>query len=444
MYQSDHPNADPISGTASDSSTVATTNNGSYATASQLSLNLQERRVWDEWDRRDSVNALNKAALLASASNNSDERLDRATERDKARDKLLSYASTAQAALGGPLASEHFKNERSVDASTTFESKSHLIETSVSGTTTTNSTFETQRTVPTDTTDHETNTTFDVKTKSLDAPTDGGNIQRSYDEQNSSLRVDGVPQAGECGSVTSTFMETENRAGAVNARSKPKEVAPPQKPTPQSLVNVAAPTPALSLRERRILEKFSSRLSSTGLEVLKQNRDRKWQSRFVTISKEVTWLSPEESSHHHSGDRFPCPRGILWLKKFPGKSKDVSLSNIDKLGRGGLAFSQLISASVSDVKSFGSTLTRRQHAMFKGSSMVCLDYTCGSSTRSVLLLCKNADNAEFLATGMNMISTLLKRRAGTGKEETPKSMILSANSTAESHSLSVSVSEESH
>ena len=46
-----------------------------------------------------------------------------------------------------------------------------------------------------------------------------------------------------------------------------------------------------SVSQRRILEKFSSTLKQHGLEVLKLNRDKKWQTRHLVVSKEVLWLN---------------------------------------------------------------------------------------------------------------------------------------------------------
>jgi hypothetical protein len=480
-YQNQRTSTNPVSGATSDSSTVATmqTNNGSYTTASQLSLSLQERRVWDEWDRRDSVNALNKAALRASASINSEERQDRPTERDRARDKLLTYASTAQAAVAGPQVAEQKKSVKSArtrDDSAALKLRSHPMDASIGGSFMTNSTTQTHPVETNDAQTVETSSTFDLKTKSIETPPsqtlmddvklqpldqdkppdvsptscngmNEGQARLSDAEPTPKLDEKIIPPSDEPENpevaVTSEKVDNGVMAAQVQKRSfQPKEATRTHQPRRNDAQAVAV----LSLRERRILEKFSSRLSSSGLEVLKQNRDRKWQARFVTVSKEVTWLNPEESSHH-SGDRFPCPRGLLWLKKFTGKSKDVSLTNIDKHGRGGLAFSQLVSATVSDAKSFGSTLTRRQQFMFGGTAVVCLEYTCRGSTKSVLLCCKSDEDSEFLVTGLTMICSLLKRReemTKQGTQGTPISVALSANSTIESHSLSVSTSEDSN
>merc|ERR1712228_641759 len=95
-----------------------------------------------------------------------------------------------------------------------------------------------------------------------------------------------------------------------------------------------------TLLERQIqfLDDFISKLKIEPMEVLKLNRENKWQLRFLTITKEEI-------------PQLRCPQGILWLKKNPSK-KVYSVKNIDRQGKGGMLLQQLSDAEqLTDLKS---------------------------------------------------------------------------------------------
>eukprot|EP00978_Attheya_sp_CCMP212_P023545 scaffold72447_cov54-Attheya_sp.AAC.2 len=158
---------------------------------------------------------------------------------------------------------------------------------------------------------------------------------------------------------------------------------------------------------RQTIDSFCARLRTQGIEVLKLNRDNKWQLRYLTVSKEVTWL---HSSQRVSGskDRGHCPQGIIWLKKF-STTKETSVATIDKQGKGGMLLSQLVSAFESDDTVVDYTLTKRQQeGAFKKRALVVLQSKVGGKARSVSMYCKTREDAQFLCSGCTSITEVLK------------------------------------
>jgi thymidylate synthase len=167
-------------------------------------------------------------------------------------------------------------------------------------------------------------------------------------------------------------------------------------------------TGTFSVSQQRILEKFSSTLKRSAMEVLKLNRgDKRWQTRYLVVSKEVLWLNAAEVNGL-SGDRGQCPLGILWTKRF-NSSKEYSITSIDRQGRGGVHFDQLVKVSATGRSDLGHPLGKKQQEKFKESVAVCVDYTQNGSPKSVVLLCKTTDEAHFLCTGLRVVMDVLKR-----------------------------------
>lgn len=181
-----------------------------------------------------------------------------------------------------------------------------------------------------------------------------------------------------------------------------------------------APTTPLSLNQRRILEKFSSTLKKKGMEVLKLNRDKKWQARFLTVSKEVTWLNAEESSKR-SGNRGQVPLGMLWLKRFSA-GKEYSIDAIDNQGRGGQLFSQLKKVSASGRAAPEYPLSRKHLQKFKDSVLVNVECRSHEGRPKVLTFrCKTTEEAHFLCTGLRVVLDVLKRETEVTTGRTPLS-----------------------
>jgi hypothetical protein len=184
----------------------------------------------------------------------------------------------------------------------------------------------------------------------------------------------------------------------------------PTLPSPPPL-NVSPP---LTLSQRRILEKFSSTMKRHGMEVLKLNRDKKWQTRFLTVSKEVLWVKPGDVNGHY-GDRAQCPLGILWMKRF-NAAKDYSVSAVGRQGRGGVLCDQLVKVSATGCSNVGHSLNKKQQNTFKFAVAVNLTYSACGVSKSVFLLCKSTDAAHFLCTGLRVLMDALQRENNSSQE----------------------------
>ena len=185
---------------------------------------------------------------------------------------------------------------------------------------------------------------------------------------------------------------------------KPK---PPSAPTGSKMLAAKS-----AIMQRQTLEKFCIRLKNQGMDVLKMNRDKKWQDRVLTVSKEVTYLSQGKNSIF-SGDRGHCPQGLLWAKKFNTKTREHSVSDIDKTGKGGMLLSNLQGASIGNVTDY--PLSKKQlQGEFKDSVVVVLHTAedgYPGNLRDVVLRCKSMDDATFICSGCKAIADTLQRDA---------------------------------
>uniref|UniRef100_A0A7S4MCG9 Uncharacterized protein n=1 Tax=Odontella aurita TaxID=265563 RepID=A0A7S4MCG9_9STRA len=181
--------------------------------------------------------------------------------------------------------------------------------------------------------------------------------------------------------------------------------------------------------QRQTLERFCLRLRNDGMEVLKLNRDKKWQPRFLTVSKEVTWLNHERDAGAgmSGGDRGFCPQGILWMKKFNSRSREHSVASIDRQGKGGMLLSHLrkIMVTPGSVSEYplGKKLVLGK---FRDSVVVVLHEEHAGTARSVVIRCVSAEAAEFLRTGCNAIIDVLQRD-GISKKNAIKKIGMAQN-----------------
>jgi hypothetical protein len=196
----------------------------------------------------------------------------------------------------------------------------------------------------------------------------------------------------------------------LQARAEEVSRIVPTLPSPPPL-NVSPP---LTLSQSRILEKFSSTMKRHGMEVLKLNRDKKWQTRFLTVSKEVLWVKPGDVNGHY-GDRAQCPLGILWMKRF-NAAKDYSVSAVGRQGRGGVLCDQLVKVSATGCSNVGHSLNKKQQNTFKFAVAVNLTYSACGVSKSVFLLCKSTDAAHFLCTGLRVLMDALQRENNSSQE----------------------------
>jgi hypothetical protein len=171
---------------------------------------------------------------------------------------------------------------------------------------------------------------------------------------------------------------------------------------------LSASTPmTLSNNQRSLVEKFSKHLSNDGVEVLKLNTKKQWQVRFFTISKEQITLSAHEALKP-SGDVAQCPKALLWVKKFSSKNT-YGISNIDKLGHGGMMLASLVNVQVTSKVENKHLIPKKMQDKFKKAVVVTLDYNFDGADKTVEFLCRDNDQAQFLCTCIRVSRDLLKR-----------------------------------
>jgi len=212
--------------------------------------------------------------------------------------------------------------------------------------------------------------------------------------------------------------ETSLSNNGINPAGSDNEVKPRTVLGPTSKVLTMMDS-TFSLNQRRIFEKFCDSLRNKGMEVLKKNRDSKWQMRYLTFSKEQTEIRCVKLSHKERETGY-CPTALLWVKRFNSRSKDHSLSLIDKQGKGGVLVSEIvrINANTTDF-----VVPKKYQAKYQHSVAVLVEYNLSNSVRTMTLLCKTKNEAHFLCTGARVCMDVLKREreglmaiAAKGKE----------------------------
>ena len=156
--------------------------------------------------------------------------------------------------------------------------------------------------------------------------------------------------------------------------------------------------------QRKTLEKFCKRIKSEGIEVLKLNRENKWQTRYLTVSSEGTWLN--KGNNLRNGDSCFCPLGIVWVKKL-NKTQEHSISNIDKQGRGGMLLANLSRAIEIHDYTSKYPMSRKQLDQFKGSAVIRLYSDSKGPKKFVTLRCTKPD-AVGIILGCNAIIDVLR------------------------------------
>ncbi len=167
------------------------------------------------------------------------------------------------------------------------------------------------------------------------------------------------------------------------------------------------------------------------LKVLKLNSAHKWQTRYLTVSKEGTWLNiDDKDSSTLSNNACFCPLGILWMKKRKGRGR--CLENVEKHGKGGMLFVDVLFIEIvplgyeehSDLvqkKLFRSKLSIGMKIL-KDESAIVRIYSkpningkgvkkanrCESGDQVVTFMCSMVE-AEAITAGCNAIIDTLKR-----------------------------------
>jgi hypothetical protein len=177
--------------------------------------------------------------------------------------------------------------------------------------------------------------------------------------------------------------------------------------SPASIGRLSA---ALSFEQRAVLEKFSSKLKSEGIEVLKLGRRHKWQVRYLTVSQEVIGIATNDSP----SDIGQCPKALLWLKQ--QSSRNHSIETIKDHGRGGVFFTNLKRVKqTSSCASYTKYLPKKLKADFPAFHGVEVDYMFDNGDERQLYFCfKTNLDAQAFCTAMQIIKEVADR--GTLKE----------------------------
>lgn len=146
------------------------------------------------------------------------------------------------------------------------------------------------------------------------------------------------------------------------------------------------------------MSRILNRFRTEGVEVLKLNRERHWQSRFLTVTKEVIWFRKTSDVRFCGVDSYP--RGLLWVKKFD-QDKQHSLASINKNGQGGLLFSTI--QYISLMKDNHPLSRKQKKGKFKDSITLVLHACSNGSKREILFRCMNKDDAFALSSTFQAI-----------------------------------------
>ena len=161
--------------------------------------------------------------------------------------------------------------------------------------------------------------------------------------------------------------------------------------------------------QRTVLVDFSHRLKNNGVEVLKLNRKNRWQKRFLTVSKEETFLTPDEV-----GTIGQCPRALLWLKSF--NEENQTYSNLRDEGRGGLAFPRLNIIEPGSGLPAGIKIPWRWRRRCKDYGLARVNYSFEGGSRTVLFCFPRKDDASNFCTAVRVIRAVVKREEEVQKQ----------------------------
>lgn len=179
--------------------------------------------------------------------------------------------------------------------------------------------------------------------------------------------------------------------------------------------------------QKQLLDRFCWKLLHDGMEVLKLNSDKIWQTRYLTVSKEVTRLA-NESDDAAGGESSNFPKALLWVKKFPS-SKDQSVNGIEKNGKGGILFSHV--ARVEELTGRHIPVSKKQlQGKFKDSVIVMLKSNEEGGSKTVYFRCGTRQEALVLCAGCNMISKMMHANKQPLLPVNSNKMISPANSTS--------------
>lgn len=157
------------------------------------------------------------------------------------------------------------------------------------------------------------------------------------------------------------------------------------------------------IHQMQMLDRFCNRIKVAPLEVLKLNREKKWQTRFLTVSKEGSWLN--------AGEVLPptfCPLGIMWVKKLI-KGHSYSIVSIDNSGKGGGLFSHLERFDVQGKVLEKYPFSKKQRMKFYDCVIVRLYFK--NENRTFVTLACTKSSSEAIMAGCSAIIEILNKHS---------------------------------
>ena len=138
------------------------------------------------------------------------------------------------------------------------------------------------------------------------------------------------------------------------------------------------------------------RFQREGISVLKLNSHNQWQSRILTVTKEIYVFNKTDDDRFKDMDS--CPKGLLWLKKFSHSEQTVASI---KKGKGGIFFSTIDSVSVT--KGIHPLSKKQQKGTFKDSYTFVLFSNDDGSKREIYFRVASKDDIILLSAGFQAI-----------------------------------------
>ena len=156
-----------------------------------------------------------------------------------------------------------------------------------------------------------------------------------------------------------------------------------------------------------VLQKFSSMLRNDKVEVLKLNRHGKWQVRYITVSKEVSWLKNKGAPSTPNSSQ--CPQALLWYKAV--NTKNTGLAGLKNDGRGGFLFSQLHKVERDPNVNPPTPIPKKLKAKYTQYAGIKIRYLCEEGERDLLFCFQDPSDAKAFCTTVDIIHQVVMRSA---------------------------------
>ena len=156
--------------------------------------------------------------------------------------------------------------------------------------------------------------------------------------------------------------------------------------------------------QQEVLQKFSSMLRNDKVEVLKLNRHGKWQLRYITVSREVSWLKTASTPKSSQ-----CPQALLWYKAH--NTKNTGLAGLKNDGRGGFLFSQLHTVERDPNVNPPAPIPKKLKAKFTSYAGVKISYHCDEGERDLIFCFQDQSDAKAFCTAIDIIRQVILRSA---------------------------------